>query len=136
MQRFEYTSSYCLQADATSANVTTSTYNLDFKIQNHSGESFAYKYIWGGKIYVDNANLGDYVAIQIVDVDNILGYGLGTVLKQYIRKHFVFDKTLDSFRTNCPGKCPIGLYVRLIYNKTGANNPTVFVNYEIHTKDD
>ena len=88
IQRIEYASCYCLQGDAISATVTSGTQNIDFKIQNHTGESYTNKFIWGAEYYVTNSNNGDYCAFQIVDVDNILGYGAGFVVKHYIRKHF------------------------------------------------
>lgn len=85
-------------------------------------------YVWGCHGHVINFGDGDWVGFQIVDVDNILGYGANTVLKDYdeIWCHTI-AKSTGAFTTpdGAPGKILGGLYARIIYNCTDATKTSI-----------
>lgn len=102
---------------ALAGQVTTS----DFKL-------VGFEYLESGKIWCENCNLGDFLSIYLVDVDNLLGYGAGAVLNEYLRKQWVIPNLLLEFRGE-PNKLPIdGLFVRANYTSTGASDVEVFAN--------
>ena len=133
--RTEYTSSYMRQTDAISKQWTSNPCVIDFKIENHAGESFANKFLWGGEIYVKDGAVGDYATLQIVDVDNLLGYGAGLVLKEYVKKKFIVPGLWHQGTDSCPGKIPVGVYLRCNYYHVGSNEPLILINYDIYTRD-
>lgn len=77
---------------------------------------------------------GDYIRFQVVDVDNILGYGAGTVLDEFATTWYLDD----SIQTQRPvdlwysAEVVSGLYIRVIYTSVGATNPEVKVNFCNH----
>ncbi len=124
-----------MQANAVSVEVAAGqTGSVDFKIENYSGENFTSKYLNGAEIYCSNASVGDWAEAQIVDVDNILGYGANTVLKSYVKKMFIFPNVRQVITASAPGQIPVGLYIRIVYHSTGATSPVLYVNYDIELK--
>ena len=90
------------------ANVTT-TY--DYKLT----DTYSLK---GGILFAPTGNIGDSISIEIVDVDNITGYGANTVLASYVTNWYVISAPLSA-----------GLYFRFIYVNTSASTDTkVIVN--------
>lgn len=91
-------------------------------------------YVNGGRLVTDgNAVFGDWVEFQIVDHDNLLGYGVDTVLANWIPKWMVDWKSAsETVQTPYAGCPPIGMYFRMTYHSAG-NIPVGFsVNYLIH----
>lgn len=102
----------------------------DFKISTAGDPGL---YINGGDLFTNGSKVGDYVQVQVVDVDNILGYGAGTVLNEWVSKWYVDPKGGQSVMTPYAGKIPGGLYLRLIYHNTNlATTVAVAVNYHLH----
>ena len=125
-----------MQADAVSsvcAKGTTTT--IDYRMVNHAGESYTVKYLNGAEIYTDNCALGDWAESQIVDIDNVLGYGANLVLKTYVRKKYLFPNIKQTVMATAPGAIPVGLYIRVIYHSVGTStDPTIYINYDIEIK--
>jgi hypothetical protein len=132
----EPSNTFQMQADAVSAEITKgTTATIDFKIQNYGNETYSTKYLAGAEIYVSNAALGDYAESQIIDIDNLLGYGANTVLKTYVRKKYLFDSQLQSIIASAPGAIPVGLYIRVVYHSVGTvTDPKIFINYDIEIR--
>lgn len=105
-----------------------STTNIDYKV---TGDN---EYVQGGQILFKNAEWGDYIKAQVVDVDNVLGYGANTVLNEYIHKRYVHpDLKKSELEVPYAGKVPQNTYLRIVYVSVGAVlNVNVAVNYKIH----
>jgi len=68
----------------------------------------------GVKYRAEGGSLKDTITFQIVDVDNILGYGAGTVLDEFGKDYHAFpgeSHEVDEFKANLYP----GLYLRVIY---------------------
>lgn len=114
-------------------------------IEGVAGESVATdfqmtssKILTGAWWKTKNSYWGDYITMQIVDVDNILGFGAGTILNQFIKKWYMIDELVMSERAN-GSLLPAGLYIRIIYTSVhpspiGAANPEAFVNFFMSNK--
>lgn len=121
--KFDYAASAAL-AVATK-NATT---NLDHKITKDNS------YLNGGRFIYQNAEWGDFISCQIVDVDNILGYGAGTVLKTYIEKWYIHpNETHAVCELPYAGHVPKNLYLRVKYTSVGTTNDVnMAINYHLH----
>lgn len=106
-------------------NTTT---NLDFKITGSK------EYIQGGQLLYQNAAWGDYITAQVVDVDNVLGQGAGTVLNEYIKKRYVCPSLCQAeLEVPYAGKIPQNCYLRIKYTSVGTSTDVdVAVNYSLH----
>lgn len=91
-------------------------------------------YINGGRLVTDgNSVFGDWVEFQIVDHDNLLGYGVDTVLANWIPKWIVAWKTAaETIQTPYAGSPPVGMYFRMTYHSVGVADVGFSVNYMIH----
>lgn len=89
----------------------------------------------GGHMYADKAILNDYIVAQVVDVDDILGYGAGFVAKEWITKWYVIPNIYQRIETPQAGEILAGLYLRLKYTSTGTvDDVTILVNYNTFKK--
>lgn len=88
----------------------------------------------GGMLVALSSNLGDKVNLQVIDKDNILGYGANTVLGQYMTDWYMNPDTSTqiNFQNTYPAKLYAGLYLRVIYVSTGQTDVDVLVNYRLH----
>lgn len=114
---------------ATSGTATkNTTTNLDLKITD------AAAYLNGGSILYQSANWGDYIKAQVVDVDNILGYGAGFVVNTYINKRYIHpDENYDDIELPYVGNILQNLYLRIAYTSTSTTTDVkVAINYYIH----
>jgi len=91
-------------------------------------------FVTGGKLRVKNANFGDTVCLQVVDVNNVLGFGANLVLAQFITNWGLVDDQEQQFDEDSPypAKVPAGLYLRLVYTSTGTVAPNVIMNWDLH----
>ncbi len=88
----------------------------------------------GAKFHAIGAALGDKVTFQVIDIDNVLGYGENTVLGEYVTDWYInpnITEQLD-FRSEYPAKVQANLYLRIIYPSTGQTNVDIIVNYYLH----
>ena len=106
-------------------NTTT---DLDFKVTG------AKEYVQGGQLLFQNAAWGDYITAQVVDVDNVLGYGAGTVLNEYIKKRYVHpDIGKSELEVPYAGLIPQNTYLRIKYTSVGTSTDVnIAVNYSLH----
>jgi hypothetical protein len=91
-------------------------------------------FITGAVLRTNTSAFGDYAVFQVVDVDNILGYGAGTVLGQYVNKWYMRSDAQEQANENTPypAKILAGLYLRLIYTSVGLMPVSVAINYRLH----
>ena len=106
------------------AGVTTS---YDYKVTES-------RLISGTCLMVRNQAWADSVRFQVVDVDNILGYGAGVVLDEFATNWHIITDTENQGNVLLPYSAEIiaNLYLRLIYNSTGAQNVDVKCNLWAH----
>ena len=91
-------------------------------------------FITGGTLSTLNSQFGDFINLQVVDIDNILGLGANTILGQYCTSWYLRDDSQEQFNesTNYPAKILAGLYLRLVYHSFGSSDITVIINYRLH----
>lgn len=104
--------------------------NLDFAVGSED------RYINGLALLLKNHADDDTIGLSVVDVDNVLGYGAGLVLKTFGTNWnvnaSVEHQGLNSF--NYAARIPANMYIRLAYNSTGGANVKVRVNFLLHKK--
>jgi hypothetical protein len=103
------------------------TGNIDLKLTER-------RFITGLQLLLKDHTWGDTAKLQIVDVDNILGYGAGTVLAEYATDWQVCSDKQDQgiFSVPYPADIATNLYLRVAYTSTGGTNVGVRVNYFLH----
>lgn len=89
--------------------------------------------VYGADMIYDHATLGDYVQLQVIDKDNVLGYGENFILNTWIEKWFVpINQNIWSVTSNLAGTLPQGLYIRLTYTSVGIlNDVPIRLNYRM-----
>jgi hypothetical protein len=106
-----------------------------------AGASTSYDYkltegrlIDGTRLILKNHVFGDSVKFQVVDVDNILGYGAGVVLDEFADSWFVVEDRQDQHETRLPYSAEViaNLYLRIIYASVGGTNVLVQCNLFAH----
>ena len=104
---------------------TTTTH--DFKLDDDN-------LVDGASVFVLNAAIGDTLTLQVIDKDNVLGFGANVVLGQYVTEWFINPASASQgeFTSVYPAKIFGGLYLRKIYSSVGEVAPTVVVNYKLH----
>jgi hypothetical protein len=110
------------------ANATT---DVDFKM---AGE----RWLVGGTLLVGGGNWGDTATIQIVDKDNILGYGANVVLNQFVTNLQIRnDVTLqEKLEVSYVSLVPKDIYIRIKYTNTSGNPVGVACNLFLHKPKD
>lgn len=119
-----FNTSYTFLGDATSGTASHGvTTNIDYKITG--------KYmLYGAEMLYTNAANGDYVTLQIVDKDNVLGYGAGFVVNEWVKKWYVpFSENRWKVTSEVTSEIPQNLYARLIYTSVGEQDVLVKMNY-------
>lgn len=115
-------------AGVATKNTTT---NFDFKIDK--GQC----YCSGGEIVVKDAEHGDYIEIQVIDIDNILGYGANTVLQTYLKRWYIDYRGKNVLEVPYAGRIYENLYLRLMYTSASTTNDVrVAVNYSFHVENE
>ena len=80
---------------------------------------------------VEGAHAGDKMTFQVVDVDNVLGYGANTVITEYISSMPVppwnHERNLES---PTAALIPSGLYLRVVYQSAGGTGTLLGVTYK------
>lgn len=92
------------------------------------------RYINGGFLIVDNIGLDDKISFQVVDKDNILGFGTEVVLDEFITDYYIPNDGKLEVKLDYPAKIMAGLYVRLLYSSTHASGCLVKCNLYLHWK--
>ena len=85
--------------------------------------------ILGGMRITNGAAFGDFMNMQVVDVDGVFAPA-GTVLDQFISNWYVSSGDSEGeIESVCPKKAPAGIYLRVIYTSTGPTDVGFAVNY-------
>lgn len=87
--------------------------------------------------WVNGFTAGDTVTFQVVDKDNVLGFGAGVVLNEFVTAWSVPPSGTIEHSPGYPAKIITGLYMRVKYTATGGGGifgggTQVGVNYELH----
>lgn len=79
---------------------------------------------------------GDKADLQVVDVDNILGYGAGTVLATFFYDYYFAEDVQSQgvLKVDYTGTLQKDLYLRLRYYSTGGTDVKVKANLFLHKK--
>ena len=108
----------------------TTTTNIDFAMIEN-------RFINGLEFIVNNHVFGDSAKFQVVDVDNLLGYGAGLVLDEFGTDWYVAEDTQRQgpYILPYPALVSVGLYLRIVYNSVGTvNDVDLKINYFLHKK--
>jgi len=101
--------------------------SIDFKLIDD-------RYCNGGRLLVSQTGQEDQITFQVVDKDNILGYGAGVVLDQFIDGYYIPASDTLEVKLDYPAKIIAGLYMRLIYKNTSLTDTIVKCNLFLHWK--
>lgn len=110
------------------ATNSTST-NIDYCVLEE-------RYINGIRLILTDHHTDDAINFQIVDVDNVLGYGAGLVLDEF-GSTWSIDSTVSTQSdviVPYPAKIIAGLYIRLVYISAGSVDVKVKANLYLHKK--
>jgi len=101
--------------------------NIDLKLLDDC-------FLIGGILRTQTSSFGDYAVFQVIDIDNILGYGAGAVLGQYVNKWYMKSDEQEQLNetTTYPAKVLAGLYLRIVYTSIGLIDVKVAINYRLH----
>ena len=107
--------------------IAGATTNIDYKLTEA-------RLLDGVKMILKDQAFGDSVKFQVVDVDNVLGYGAGLVLDEFGTDWYVSADTQDQGAINLPYSAEViaGLYIRIVYNSIGGTNVSVKANLWLH----
>jgi len=104
--------------------------NLDFSVGIED------RHISGMNLLLVNHADADTIQFKVIDLDNILGYGAGIVIKTFgidwNVDHTKSDQGRDIF--NFVARIPAGLYIRISYTSTGIIDVIVKPNFLLHKK--
>lgn len=95
------------------------------------------RFINGVTLLLKYHEWGDHVKFQVVDKDNILGFGAGVVLDTFGDSWYVNDEKQDQddVSADYPARILAGLYIRLVYTSVGTvNDVEVKMNMWLHKK--
>lgn len=128
---YQRTDQFAFAGEGFSSTATkNTTTNLDYKITSE-------RYINGLQMLCTNQGSNDSATLQIVDKDNVLGYGTNVVLSQFASNWQIADGNQDQGIIQLPfrGKIPANCYIRIRYTSTGIlTNVTVNANVFLHQK--
>lgn len=89
--------------------------------------------ITGGTILVSNGTFGDKIDLQIVDVNNTLGYGANFILNKFVSGWYIQSgPSIVPISVPYPAKVYAGLAIRIIYTSIGSSTNSLAVNYNLH----
>ncbi|RLG45233.1 MAG: hypothetical protein DRN81_02315 [Thermoproteota archaeon] len=108
------------------ADSGTST-NIQFEIDET-------RFLNGVQIILDNHVFGDKAHFEVVDVDNILGYGTNVVLDRFGEDWNIApdENNQGAIVLPYPAKVTAGLYIRIVYVSTGSTDVSVAANLYLH----
>lgn len=105
------------------ANTTT---DIDYEFTDN-------RLLHGMGLILKNHVDGDKLTIQVVDKNNLLGFGANTVLSQYVTDFQIVEDSQHQGNFYVPekivGDVPVGMFLRFKYTSVGTtNNVTLRVN--------
>lgn len=101
--------------------------NIDLKLDDDN-------FITGGVLRTNTSTFGDHATFQVIDLDNVMGYGAGVILGQYCTDWYMRSDVQEQLNENTPypAKIYAGLYLRLKYTSVGTTDVQVSVMYRLH----
>ena len=107
--------------------VAGTTSDIDFKLTDDC-------FITGGNLRTSAANFGDHCTLQVIDIDNILGYGANTVLGQYCTNWYMCSDKQEQINETIPypAKVLTNLYLRIKYTNIGSSDIQIAISYRLH----
>lgn len=89
------------------ANTTT---NIDWAFPNE-------RWVSGAVLMAQGTHWGDKLCLQIIDKDNVLGYGANVVLDEYVTDFYLVSDSEFQVQIDCPyvALVPAGVYLRVKY---------------------
>ena len=115
--------------DGISGTATKNTTTIfDFKITKSNLA------INGGEILLVDHNWGDYLRVEVIDIDNILGYGENFIADVFVQKKYVHPDIAERhIYLPYAGSLVQNLYIRLKYtNVSTTTDVKIAVNYYLH----
>ena len=93
------------------------TSNIDYQIPEQ-------RFITGAAFMCKNHVWGDKACLQVVDVDNLLGFGAGLVLNEFVKDWYMIEdqQSQGLVQTPYPAKLIQGLYLRIAYSSVGTES--------------
>jgi hypothetical protein len=114
-------------AGVAQTHTNSSTTNCDHKMPGD-------RYFNGIEIMLKDQNWADTANMQVVDVDDIMGYGAGTVLSTFAA-NWRFDDTVCNqgvFLLNYKATILKDLYLRIAYTSAGGTDVKANYNFFLH----
>jgi hypothetical protein len=105
-----------LNMQSVSGTLLASTSNQTFEL--HLTDDHL---ITGGDLNYIDGNNDDSVQFQIIDIDNIFGFGANFILRQFMNRKLP-ENFVKDYAHPIPAKIPGGLYIRCNFSN-GANTP-------------
>lgn len=103
---------------------------IDLELEQDDDE--AQQILYGGALYTENSGFEDYVRFQVIDINNVLGYGTNVVLKEYIKKAYLNNNGVFEDYDEAGAYLPAGLFLRCIYkSEKDTGNTKIKINYLI-----
>jgi len=127
---FSSAENFRFRGKGVAATITAgTTHNIDHKITE-------IRYITGVQIILINNHKDDKVHFEIVDVDNVLGYGAGFVIDRFGEDWYFATDTQDQHPIIIPfpSKLPANLYIRVIYVSAGTTDVDVKINLFLYKR--
>lgn len=90
-------------------------------------------YLFGGRYQITSFNEGDYLEFEVVDLDNVLGYGAGVVLSRYIETEHIETTNAVEIKLDDAALLPVGVYIRARLVSVGAAAGQLKVKYYLRT---
>lgn len=106
------------------------TSNIDYKLTEE-------RYINGCNLILKNHAFGDSVKFQVIDIDNVIGYGNNVVLDEFGTDWYIAEDAQNQgvILLPYPAKILANLYIRIVYNSVGILlNVSVKCNLFLHKK--
>jgi hypothetical protein len=109
--------------------VANSVSNIDYRLTEE-------RWINEAQLILMNHNFTDSIKFQVVDVDNVLGYGAGLVLNEFATNWQISSSKQDqgTVRVDYPARILANLYIRIVYTNTGNSTVSVKCNFFLHKK--
>lgn len=103
------------------------TTNIDYKLT-------AERHMNGGRLILQDNHIDDQICFQVIDKDNVLGYGANTILDEFIKDYYLPLNSNLEVRLDYKAKIIANLYLRLVYKSAGNTDVLVRCNLYLHWK--
>lgn len=124
--------SVAVKAHTFTANANTTTVS-DFLLS----EAFLFK---GMRFISNNATVGDYIRLDLIDKDNVLGLGANTILKTPVERAYIQSTAnsgpIEADDVSAAELPAAGLYLRISYTNTALLNAVnVYINFILYRRE-